>query len=48
MPVVHPSIESYLAYRRAFGQLPDGTVEVADVRRALASSARSTSTQLVG
>jgi hypothetical protein len=34
-----PSVESYLAYRRAFGQLADGTVEVADERRALASCA---------
>jgi SAM-dependent methyltransferase len=39
MPVVHASVADYLAYREAFGRLPESTVDVADVRRALSEYA---------
>ncbi len=39
MPVVHASVADYLAYREAFGRLPESTVDAADVRRALGECA---------
>jgi len=41
MPVVHASVPAYLAYRRAFGQLPDGGPAPADVERALTEAAQA-------
>jgi SAM-dependent methyltransferase len=40
LPIVHPSLESYLAYRGAFGPLPPGGPGTAQVRQAMAESTR--------